>query len=352
MKEMFIKLGSTVKQAMKALDLSANKLLFVIDENESLIGTISDGDIRRFLLSDGSLSEDICECYNDHPQSVSIHDINNEDKLKKMFIEDKMILLPVVDDDKHVVKILDWEYVFAGEEQCAPSVQKIDVPVIIMAGGKGTRMAPFTDVLPKPLIPVGNKTMLEYIIDEYRKYQINHFYMTVNYKGNLIKAYFNGIERDYKISYLTETDFLGTASSLQLLKEVPDTVIVSNCDIIVKADYNEVLKFHKESNAVLTILSSIQHHAIPYGVVEFEKGGKVKHIKEKPEFSMPINTGVYILDKEAWDYIPDGEFFHMTHLIEELIKDNRNVMTYPVSESDYIDIGQWDEYKSAVKKFL
>lgn len=352
MKEMFIRLGSTVKEAMKALDLSANKLLFVVNENEALIGTVSDGDIRRFLLSDGILSEDIEKCYNSNPLSVSIDELKDENKLKQMFIDDKMILLPVLDEKKRVIKFLDWECVFTDDEISKPAAQKIDVPVIIMAGGKGTRMAPFTDVLPKPLIPIGNKTMLEYIIDEYSKYQIKDYYITVNYKGNLIKAYFNGSERDYNIEYLTETSFLGTASSLQLLTDVPDTVIVSNCDIIVKADYNDVLKFHRESNSVLTILSSIQHHAIPYGVIEFENGGKVTDIKEKPEFSMPINTGVYILDKEAWNYIPKNEFFHMTHLIDVLMKENKNVMTYPVSESDYIDIGQWDEYKRAVNKFL
>ena len=272
----------------------------------------------------------------------------DEKAVIKRMEELSIIFTPVIDDNGFIKDILSFS---ALTKRIIKQVyKKIDVPVVIMAGGKGTRMEPFTNVLPKPLIPVGDKTMLEYIIDEYRKYQINDYYITVNYKGNLIKAYFDGSERDYNINYLTEKDFFGTAGSLKLLEDVPETFIVSNCDIIVRADYNDVMKFHKESNSVLTIISSIQHHAIPYGVVEFENGGKVTNIKEKPEFSMPINTGVYILEKEAWDLIPENEFFHMTHLIEALINCGKKVMTYPVSENDYVDIGQWDEYRSALEK--
>lgn len=347
--DMLINQSKTIKEAMKKLDTVASKILFVVfDDSNKLVGSLTDGDIRRYILSNGSLEAEVLEACN--KKTVSIKKPFDEEQLLTKMEELDIVFTPVIDDNGIIDDILSYS---AMTKKIIKKVyKKIDIPVVIMAGGKGTRMEPFTNVLPKPLIPIGNKTMLEYIIDEYRKYQIEDFYLTINYKGNLIKAYFDGTEREYNINYIQETDYLGTAGSLKLIKEVPDRFIVSNCDIIVKADYNNVIKFHEETNSIITILSSIQHHAIPYGVIEFENGGQVTNIKEKPEFTIPINTGVYILEREAWDYIPENKLFHMTHLIEALIQDGKKVMTYPVSENDYVDIGQWKEYKEAVGRML
>lgn len=344
MQDLLIDHTSSIKDAMKKLDIVASKILFVVEDDNFLIGSLTDGDIRRYILSNGSLDKSVIEACN--KKTFRVAKPINEKSLAIEMEKKDIIFTPVVNDKGIIEDILS--YTDVTKHKLERSLKKLDMPVVIMAGGKGTRMEPFTNVLPKPLIPVGDKTMLEYIIDEYRNYQIDNFYITINYKGNLIKAYFDGTEKNYRINYLEEKEFCGTAGSLRILKEVPETFIVSNCDIIVKANYNDVIEFHRSSNSVLTILSSIQHHAIPYGVVEFKDGGQVTNIQEKPEFSLPINTGVYILSKEAWDYIPENMFFHMTHLIEVLIKNGKKVMTYPVSESEYIDIGQWDEYKSAL----
>jgi len=167
----------------------------------------------------------------------------------------------------------------------------------------------------------------------------------------MIKAYFDGIEKEYSVSYVMEDDFYGTAGSLTLVEgSINSTFIVSNCDIIVKADYGEVMNFHRENGSVLTVLSSIQHHTFPYGVVEFANGGQVTKIKEKPEYSFPVNTGVYILEPECFSYIPKSTFFNMTDLIETLIEKDKKVMMYPVNEKDFIDIGQWDEYRKSVNE--
>ena len=347
--ETFIQENCNLKECMKQLDRAATGVLFIIDEDMKLKGAISDGDLRRYLLSDGQLTDSIKNCYNKNPIYIKKGNIQNKEDIKEIFLNDKVDVIPIVDDFHKIVDIIEWETVFSDSSKAIP-YESLGIPVVIMAGGKGTRMEPFTKVLPKPLIPIGDKTMVEHIINEYVKYDISEFYLSINYKGNLIKAYFDGIEKEYNIDYLVETEFNGTAGSLKLLDTVPDTFIVSNCDIFVKANYSDVLKFHRDSGSLLTTISSFQHHTIPYGVVEFEKGGRVTQINEKPEFSMPINTGVYILEKEAWDYIPDNQFFHMTHLIEAIIKDGKKVMTYPVNEGDYIDIGQWKEYKNAIKK--
>ena len=350
MNNLFIREGISVKKALKSLDIAATKVLIVVDEFNRLLGTLSDGDVRRFILKDGDLNESIEKIYNKNPVYIYDKDLENIKYIKTIFLEKKIDLLPVLNINQEVFKTIDWETFFSEKER--KEISALNIPVIIMAGGKGTRLEPFTNVLPKPLIPIGNKTMIEYIIDEYRKYRINKYFITINYKGNLVKAYFSGNKRDYSIEYIEETDFLGTAGSLNLIKDIPQTCIVSNCDIIVKADYNDVLQFHNNNNATLTVLSSIQHHVIPYGVIEFENGGVVTSIKEKPEFSFPINTGVYVLERDVWEYIPENTFFHMTHLIDALLKDGRKVVTYPVNENDYSDIGQWKEYTESLKKLL
>ena len=167
----------------------------------------------------------------------------------------------------------------------------------------------------------------------------------------MIRAYLDGLERNYTVEYAWEKDFFGTAGSLTLVRDqIKAEVIVSNCDIIVKANYLDVLQFHRQNAAALTIVSAIQHHAIPYGVIDFLPGGIVSSIREKPEFTVNINTGVYILSRACLDLIPEGRFFHMTDLIDLLLKAGELVVTYPVNENDYIDIGQWSEYHSAIQR--
>jgi len=344
--DLLINKNLSTKDAMKRLDIVASKILFVVDNENKLVGSLSDGDIRRYILDGGNLDSLVSTSCNKNPFKMNIKSNRNVALLKMLDLD--LLLSPIVDENNIVCDILTCSSKPKIINKSPNSI--VNIPVVIMAGGKGSRLEPFTSVLPKPLIPIGEKTMVEHIISEYRKYHIVDYYLTINYKANLIEAYFNGIKKDYKINYLREEEFLGTASSLRLLKNVPETFIVSNCDIIVKADYLDVLDFHRKSGSVLTILSSIQHQSIPYGVIKFQNGGRVTNIEEKPEYSMPINTGVYILNKEAWEMIPENKFSHMTHLIELLIKQNKKVMTYPVSENDYIDVGEWDEYKDAIKK--
>lgn len=338
---------TSIKEALKKIDEAGWAILFVCDEKGRLLGSLSDGDIRRRILKTGSLKEKITDCFNHNPVFVVRGSYTNS-TIRSLMLEKTVAVLPVVDKQKVVVDVLLWKDIFDEE---AVSYKKISVPVIIMAGGKGERMGPFTKILPKPLIPVGEKPVIEIIIDKFNQYGVKHFYITLNYKGKMIKAYFESIERKYKISYIWEKEFLGTAGSLKLISSsLENTFMVSNCDVIVDADYENLLSFHQKNKNILTVVGSIHHHRIPYGVIHFEKEGKIKKMVEKPEFDFTINTGMYVLSKKALEFIPKNKCFDMTDLIQVLLKNKENIGVYPVSQKSYVDIGQWEEYKKTVEK--
>ena len=350
MKNLFITETDTIKETLKKLDKTAEKVLMIIDDKGKLIGTITDGDIRRYLLQGNSLEDNIQGVYCRNPLYIKKSELQIE-TIREILLKRKIELLPIIDQNFNVIDYITWDQAFSEEEQFILKKEKINVPVIVMAGGEGTRLEPFTKILPKPLIPVGEKTIIERIMHEFQEYGVNEFHITLNYKGEMIKAYLNGINHNLKLDYIFEEKFLGTAGSLKLLeKSISETFIVSNCDIIVKANYADVINFHKNNESYLTILSSIQHYQIPYGVIKFKKDGEVIELVEKPEHSYTINTGVYIMNRDCLRFIPESKFFHMTDLINELLKNKRRVLTYPVNENDYMDIGQWEEYKKSIEK--
>ena len=341
---------ATIKDALKSLNTSALGVLLVVDHQAKLVGTLTDGDVRRAILSGRSLSDSIEEVYNVKP-SVLYEDSYSEEDARDLFLTKRFSLIPVLRRDGTIARYITWSDFFSKTEPLRKIREKIDIPVVIMAGGKGTRMKPFTSVLPKPLIPIGEKTIVEHIIDEFSQNGIKKYYFTLNYRGEMIRAYFDGIEHDYDVEYIWEKEFLGTAGSLRLFTEkAPQRFFVSNCDIIVKTDFSNVLEFHDANHSWLTIISAVQHNIVPYGVVHFTNGGKVEQIQEKPEYSFIINTGIYILDKRCLEYIPSNCVFDMTDLIQKLLDNGEPVFTYPVNEGEYIDIGQWEEYKNALDR--
>lgn len=348
-KDILIDEFESIKNAFKQLDKTAEKVLLVVDNDKKLLGTITDGDIRRCILKGKDLTENISGIYNKRPTFIDEKDFSME-TAKKLFLNNSVELIPILSGTHHITDFITWKGAFSKDKANSAGADTLGIPAVIMAGGKGARLEPFSRILPKPLIPIGDKPIIEVIVDEFRKYGVDKYYLTLNYKGKMIESYFDSLEKkDYKVDYLWDSEFSGTAGSLKLLKEkIRDTFIVSNCDVIVKADFKEVLSFHKRQKASLTVLSSMQHHKIPYGVVDIKEGGVVADIQEKPEYTFMINTGVYMVDKEALRLIPERSHFDMTDLIGALIEDNKKVITYPVNESDYIDVGQWENYKKTL----
>lgn len=350
-KDIFIYENETVKIALKKLNKAQTKVLLVITRQKLLLGTISDGDVRRYILTGNDLENTITDVYNKNPKYIYQKDYSLQTS-KKNLIENEIELLPIIDDQKKVIDFLTWKDIFATDSCIKKEHKKLDIPAVIMAGGKGSRLDPFTKIFPKPLIPIGDKPIIEIIIDRFKEFGIYEYYLTLNYKGKMIESYFDSIEKDYRINYIKENDFLGTAGSLKLLEgNITNTFIVSNCDVIVKANYGDVIDFHKKNEACLTVLSSIQNHKIPYGVINFKRGGEITKIIEKPEYTVNINTGVYVLNSECLKFIPEKSYFDMPNLIEKLINNKKKVIMYPVNEDDYTDTGQWEEYKNVIKKF-
>jgi dTDP-glucose pyrophosphorylase len=347
-KELIIRDNLPLKEAMRALDNTAMKVLFVVDHKGVFVGSLTDGDIRRWILKGGALkgTSDQVAFKNAYVVSSPYNLDTIKDEMKERNVE----IVPVLDETKHIVEMLYYERLFQNPLK-KKSFSKLDIPVVIMAGGRGTRLDPFTRILPKPLIPIGEKTILEIIIDKFIPYGVNHFYLSVNYKAAIIKSYFEDLQSEYTVEYIEESKPLGTAGALfQLQGKFETPVLVTNCDIIIEADYADLAKHHYQEDNDITIVASIKHYSIPYGVCEIENGGTLKQINEKPEYSFLINTGMYILSPTVLNMIPQNEFFHITHLVEKLRKEGRKVGIYPISENAWVDTGEWEEYKKAIGK--
>ncbi len=331
--------SNNVVEALQRIDLNGKQLLFVVDANRKLEGIITDGDIRRWLLKTGKLQGKVAEFMNKTPKVIYRKDIKSAASIMQSA---KITALPVL-TSKGILS----DIIFRGDIESVSDelpAELMDVPVIIMAGGKGTRLYPYTKILPKPLIPIGDIPIMERIIDKFRDVGVQKFYATVNYRKSMIKSYFNDQVKDYDICYVEEDKPLGTAGSLKLLPEkFNKPFIVTNCDILIHADYNDIYKYHVESGNELTIVSALKNIVVPYGVIHSSENGTVESMEEKPKLSYFVNTGMYILNPELVDDIPQDEFFHMTHLADKLMNEGRRVGMYPISEDSFLDMGEFEE---------
>jgi dTDP-glucose pyrophosphorylase len=350
LKSLQIRFNMSIREAMKQLDETAEKVLFVVDSNERAVGSITDGDIRRFILDGGALDKEISFVCN---KEFIFAEMNyDSEDIRRTMTSKKIDIIPVLNVDKKIVEYLIWNHFF-NEKIVIKKKENIKLPVVIMAGGKGTRLDPFTKILPKPLIPIGDKTILELIIDKFLEYGIKSYYLSVNHKAKIIKSYFDELNPDYSIKFIHEETPLGTAGALRNLpSEVQTTFFVSNCDIIINADYSDILKFHQTNKYDLTLIASLKHYSIPYGTCEIGEKGELLEIKEKPSFDFLVNTGMYILEPDVVSFIPKDTFFHMTDLISSLKINGKRIGVYPISENAWLDTGEWEEYRNTVKYFI
>ncbi len=337
---------STVVEAMQHIDRNARGILFVADEQLKLLGVITDGDIRRWLIQTGELKAPISKLMNTAPKKITRKE---QAGAREFMIRNSITALPVV-----TVKGIISDILFRDETKeihKKPKGLLKDVPVVIMAGGKGTRLYPYTKILPKPLIPIGDIPIMERIIGKFCEYGVQNFYATVNYRKNMIRSYFSELTTEYGLQYVEEDKPLGTAGSLQLIREAFDRpFIVTNCDILIHADYEDIYHYHEEAGNELTIVTALKNIEVPYGVIHSSENGMVESMEEKPKLSYFVNTGMYILNPELKDEIPENTFFHMTDLADKLLAEHRRVGMYPISEDSFLDMGEFEEMRRMEEK--
>jgi dTDP-glucose pyrophosphorylase len=336
----------SIVAAMRQLEDSAEKILIVVDEKHRLIGTLTDGDIRRWIIGGGGLENGIGNVCNRDP--VTVGPGFNVDRVRKIMSLKRLNCIPVISRKHVVTDLLFWKDLFVDELR-KPSC-RLNLPVVIMAGGKGARLDPFTRILPKPLIPIGDKSVIEIIIDRFRRYGVSKFIISVNHKARIIKSFFEEMCPDYQVDFIDEEIPLGTAGCLERLRgAIEGPFIVTNCDIIMECDYGELLDFHTSACNEITMVATVKNYVIPYGVCRMEKGGTLQGIDEKPEYNFLVNTGLYCINPAVLDLVPRDEFFHMTHLIEKALDRGLKVGVFPIGEGSWVDIGEWGEYRKAVE---
>lgn len=330
--------------AMKRIQDNAKGVLYIVDGEGKFIGSVTDGDIRRWVIRTGDITSSVSEFLNRNAKYIYQDNIEEAQNLIKTI---RVRSIPVLDSNGCIVDIIFDEFFSNSIE--GKSLQNI--PIIIMAGGKGTRLYPYTKILPKPLIPIGDVPIIERIMNQFHRFGANHFYLVVNYKKEMIRSYFIDQKLPYDIEFINEEEPLGTAGGIRLINRVFDTpVVVTNCDILIEADYDDILSYHNNLQNDMTIVSSLKNISIPYGVLETGEKGKVISMKEKPSIPTMVNTGMYIINPSYLDWIPQNTFFHMTQLAQKLVDERKNVGMYPVDENSFLDMGELEELKRMEKR--
>lgn len=327
-------------EAMRTMDSMKTKSLFVF-EKDSFIGLLTIGDIQRAIISGVDLSQTISEIIDKNKIYASVND--SEASIKDSMERLRAQYMPILDSNGELVNVAFWSDFYKRDR--TQGKLKVPAPVVIMAGGKGTRLSPLTNVIPKPMIPVGDKTIIEEIMDQFECIGCKEFFVSVNFKVDILKFYLDNLSHKYGITFFKEDRPLGTIGSVSLLKgKIKTPFFVSNCDIVIDQDLSEVYNYHVSNRNDITLITAIKSIKIPYGVIETGSEGLMIGIHEKPEQTYMINTGVYVLNPELIDEIPERQFYHITDLIEHVKGRNGRVGCFPISENAWKDMGEWPEY--------
>jgi dTDP-glucose pyrophosphorylase len=349
-KKLITRPNITLSKAIKLLKISGKKCLIIINDNKQLLGTLTDGDIRQSILSGKKLNKSIKNIYNPKPKFIFKNRFNFE-KVKKIILKNKIEMLPILNEKKEVINVITWDQIF-NEKIKINKKLIVKSELIIMAGGKGSRLEPFTNILPKPLIPVDGKAIIEHITERFKKSGVTRFYISINYKSRMIEAYFKEANPKYKIKFIKEGKPLGTAGILYRFSgKFKHPVFITNCDIIVDTDLSEILSFHKSQKNEITLVASSKNYQIPYGVCNLDDLGNFKSISEKPKLDFLANIGLYIINPRVFNLIPKNKKLEMTKLISLLKSKNYKIGVYPISDNLWFDVGQWGEYNKTLQKF-
>ena len=341
--KLFISPDRSIRDAIRQLDQTAKKILLVISDGK-LTGVITDGDIRRWIIKNKDISMPVNLIMNPHPIAIKKEDTSQAAVIMKI---KRIDALPVLDDKEEVMDVL---FLHELPDKKSHKAKKNKTPVIIMAGGKGSRLYPYTKIIPKPLIPVGDTPIVERIMNQLKTNGFYDFYLTVNYRKELIKAYFNEDNR-YQLHFIEENTPLGTAGSLTLLKDrINGSFFVTNCDILIDINYEKLLAYHKSCKNQITLVTAMKNYEIPYGVISLDGKGAVFSLTEKPKYELLVSTGFYVLETNILKYIPKDSCYDMPDLIRICLDNKEKVGAYPVMDSTWMDMGEFSEMKKMAER--
>lgn len=327
-------------EVMEFIDRNGHGIAFVCEKG-FLRGVISDGDIRRYILKNGKLTDNVGHIINYHPKFLTV---DTDVSITKFMKENRITAVPIVDQNGRIIRVE-----FDNGIQ-AYAMDKLELPLVIMAGGKGTRLYPYTKILPKPLIPIGDQPIIEHIMERFSRFGCNEVYLILNYKKNLIKAFFEE-EKSRKIHFIEEKEYLGTGGGLKLLEsEIQTTFFLSNCDILIQADYADILNYHRKQKSIITMVCAKKQVTIPYGTVELSEQGNAACLKEKPTYSFLTNTGLYVIEPEFLSEIKENTCIHITDVIQKCMEEGKTVGVYTIKEEAWLDMGQMEELEKMRKR--
>lgn len=336
-----LKQNATIKEALGIIDSGAMQIALVVDDNDKLIGTLTDGDIRRGILRGLDLDSSIETIVFKEPAVAKIS--STKEEILKIALSKKLHQIPIVDDNGIVLDLKEIE------ELVEPKIKTNRV--ILMVGGLGTRLRPLTQDTPKPMLKVGNKPILQTIVEKFAEYGFVNITMCVNFNASIIKDYFgDGKEFGVNIDYVLEEKRMGTAGALSLLKERPsEPFFVMNGDLLTNVNFEHIFNYHTLNKATATMCVREYDYEVPYGVVKMNDN-RIIEIAEKPVQKFFVSAGIYVLSPEILDLIPKNEFYDMPALFEKLIKLSKNVISFPIREY-WLDIGRMEEYQRANEEY-
>ncbi len=338
--ELVVTKDATILEVMRIFNATGRQMAMVAQDGK-LEAVVTDGDIRRFIVKGGSIQTPVIDIANNKPRFILE---KNKDSAKKVMKKYSINALPVLNDNGIIVSVI-----FANDLEISKK-HNLNIPIVIMAGGFGTRLYPYTKILPKPLIPIGDIPIVEHIINRFQGFNCKDFYMIVNYKKNMIKSYFSEVQYSYNLIFVEEGKPLGTGGGISLLKGMIDKpFFLSNCDILIDADYEDIYKQHKQQKNIITMVCAFRHMTVPYGVVELDTDGKILKMSEKPQYSFLTNTGMYLLEPRVIEEMKDNEAISLPEIIEKYRRLGENVGVYPINEKCWLDMGQLEELEEMRK---
>lgn len=346
-KSLLTRPNTTIRQAVQKLNDTGERILFVVDNGDHLIGTVTDGDIRRGIVNGFKFSDSVEKIIQKNFVSVKNRMPSKEDYVRKLMLQTLIERVPVIDDNKVIIDVIRWADILK-DDSSGENKKAHTNPIVIMAGGKGKRLDPFTRIFPKPLIPIGDRPVIELIMERFYKFGFYKFIYILNHKKEYLKLYLKENKYPYDIKLIEEKDTMGTAGGLSLLRDkIKEPFFLANCDSLLDVDFEELLNWHMEHKALMTIVGAHSEVKIPFGVLELSNG-KLKSVSEKPAHDVIVNTGVYVMDPKILSYLPDDTQINMDKLINLIVRKDK-ITVFPIY-SGWFDVGQWKEYRKTVEK--